>query len=183
MRAAERALTLRDGTICALRSPEPRDAGQRIALIARISGETRFMARGTADSPGDAELVADLLADQLEDDAAMEIAAFVDGRMIACGSIGPVARAYPRKRHRAQVGLGVRMDWWGMGIGAAVLRTLVEAAPALGFSQVELSVAEDNHRARRLYGRMGFVEMGRVPEALRYEDGGAADEIWMVRKV
>lgn len=174
---------LKNGDFCMLRSPEPGDAAQRIDFLRTVNAETDFMARGVEDSPVDEAVVAEILADQLEDDAAIEIAAFVGDEMIACGGIGPVARAYPRKRHRASLGVCVRRAYWSQGLGTALLCALFDEAEKLGYSQIELTVAHDNLRARALYERCGFVQTGRIPNALQYDDGSCRDEIWMVRKV
>ena len=183
MRAPEQTLLLKNGVCCTLRSPVGQDAAQRTAFLRQVNLETRFLARGAEDTPCGVEWVAELLEEQLEDDAVLEVAAFAGGEMVASGSIGPVSRGYPRKRHRAQMGICVRRSWWSQGIGGAILAMLMAEAPAMGFSQLELSVVEDNQRALRLYERLGFVEMGRMPNALRYEDGSAAAEIWMVRRI
>ena len=180
MRYISRRIQLNNGQRCALRSPEPSDAAQRVAYLRQVNGETDFMARSTTDSPGDTELVAEIIADQLEDDGALEIAAWLDGRMIACGGISRTA-SYPRKRHRAQLGIAVLREYWGLGIGSAILRALIDAAPSMGYGQIELSVVAENARAIALYRRMGFQETGRIPDAFRFEDGHYSDELWMVR--
>ena len=183
MRAPEMQLRLKNGTVCALRSPDAGDAVRRIAFQRQVNGQTNFLARGTKDSPGDADLIAEMLEDQLEDDAATEIAAFCGDEMVGSAVIGPAARGYPRRRHRARLGVCVRKEFWGMGLGSALVRSLIGCAPEMGFEQIELSVVADNRRAIALYERLGFTEVGRVPDALKYEDGTYAEEIWMVLKL
>lgn len=183
MKYEARVFQMKSGQRCVLRSPEPGDAAQRIAFLRQVNGETSFMARGADDAPGDAALVADVIAEQLEDAAVLEIAAFFGGEMIACGGISPVSRSYPRKRHRAQFGICVRKRFWSEGLGGEILTALLREAPGMGFSQVELTVVSDNVRAQRLYRRLGFEEIGRMPDALRYEDGSCRDEIWMVNRL
>lgn len=181
MQIVARCFRMKNGEICVLRSPESRDAAQRIVFLRKVNGETDFMARSADDSPGDLWLVEDMLEDQLRDALVLEIAAFRGEEMIACGSVGPVSRAYPRTLHRAKFGLCVAKDFWSQGLGGAILEALVAEAPGMGYSQIELNVAEANSRARRLYKRFGFVETGRTPNAVRYEGGGFGDEIQMVR--
>lgn len=183
MKYIARRLKLKNGSYCLLRSPEPGDAAARIDFLRAVNSETDYMARGANDSPADDAVVAEILADQLEDDAAMEIAAFAGDEMIACGGISPVSRAYPRRRHRASFGICVRKAHWGQGLGTAILRALAAEAKKLGYAQIELTVVSDNHRARSLYAHCGFEQAGCMPNALRYEDGSSRDEIWMVRKL
>lgn len=184
MRWPEEIFALKDGKLCALRSPEPTEAARRIAFLRCVNGETDFMARSADDSPSDVGTVADMIAEQLDDERTLEIAAWTaDGEMIACGGISPVSRSQPRRAHRAQLGIAVLRKYWGQGIGGSILERLIEAAPELGFLQIELTVAEGNERAIGLYRRFGFRETGRTPRALRYEDGTFADEICMVLEV
>ena len=183
MKYIARRFQMKSGEFCVLRSPEPGDAAQRVSFLRQVNGETDFMARGSEDSPVDIELVAEMIADQLEDERTLEIAAFIGDEMIASGGISPVARAYPRKRHRASFGICVKKAFWGQGIAGAIMRALVDEAEGLGYSQIELTVAADNLRARRLYEKCGFREMGCVPDALKYADGSCQDEILMIRQI
>jgi [ribosomal protein S18]-alanine N-acetyltransferase len=58
------------------------------------------------------------------------------------------------------VTLAVSPGRWGQGIGTALLRALIDEARGRGCSEVLLEVREDNPRARRLYLRHGFAEIG-----------------------
>jgi [ribosomal protein S18]-alanine N-acetyltransferase len=58
------------------------------------------------------------------------------------------------------VTLAVDPDRWGEGAGTALLSALVDEATKRGYAEVLLEVREDNPRARRLYLRHGFTEIG-----------------------
>jgi len=58
------------------------------------------------------------------------------------------------------VTLAVNPARWGEGTGTALLMALVGEAEKRGFEEVLLEVREDNPRARRLYRRHGFTEVG-----------------------
>jgi len=58
------------------------------------------------------------------------------------------------------VTLAVAPAHWGKGAGTALLRALVDEADRRGCAEVLLEVREDNPRARRLYLRNGFTEVG-----------------------
>jgi ribosomal-protein-alanine N-acetyltransferase len=49
---------------------------------------------------------------------------------------------------------------WGRGVGSALLAALVDAARRRGCEQMFLEVRKDNPRARGLYLRRGFEEIG-----------------------
>ena len=56
--------------------------------------------------------------------------------------------------------IAVARAYWGRGIGSALLGALLEAADGRGCAEVFLEVREDNPRARGLYLRRGFEEIG-----------------------
>jgi ribosomal-protein-alanine N-acetyltransferase len=56
--------------------------------------------------------------------------------------------------------LAVHPDRWGKGTGTALLTALVDEAIKRGYQEVLLEVREDNPRARQLYLRHGFAEVG-----------------------
>lgn len=56
--------------------------------------------------------------------------------------------------------LAVRPASWGRGIGTALLLALLDEAGGRECKQVFLEVREDNPRARSLYTRHGFAEIG-----------------------
>jgi ribosomal-protein-alanine N-acetyltransferase len=58
------------------------------------------------------------------------------------------------------VTLAVDPAYWGKGTGTALLTALVDEAHKRGCTEVLLEVREDNPRARRLYLRHGFAEVG-----------------------
>jgi [ribosomal protein S18]-alanine N-acetyltransferase len=58
------------------------------------------------------------------------------------------------------VTLAVDPAHWGQGTGTALLSALVDEAGSRGYTEVVLEVRKDNPRARRLYLRHGFTEIG-----------------------
>jgi ribosomal-protein-alanine N-acetyltransferase len=57
--------------------------------------------------------------------------------------------------------IGVSEEHQGAGLGARLLGELVRRATALDCYEVLLEVRVDNHRAQRLYTRLGFERIGR----------------------
>jgi ribosomal-protein-alanine N-acetyltransferase len=58
------------------------------------------------------------------------------------------------------VTLAVNPARWGQGTGTALLMALVGEAEKRDYEEVLLEVREDNPRARQLYLRHGFTEIG-----------------------
>jgi len=57
--------------------------------------------------------------------------------------------------------LCVHPDWQGQGLGHKLIRRLLKLAGQRGAETAFLEVRESNHKARALYRRLGFVEVGR----------------------
>ncbi|MGF1513042.1 MAG: GNAT family N-acetyltransferase [Elainellaceae cyanobacterium] len=87
----------------------------------------------------------------------------------------------PRRRHVGQLGMAVREDWQGRGVGTALMEAAIELSDRwLNLRRLELEVYTDNEPAIRLYKKFGFdVEGTRVDFAFR--DGAYVDAYMMAR--
>jgi [ribosomal protein S18]-alanine N-acetyltransferase len=56
--------------------------------------------------------------------------------------------------------LAVGSRHWGKGTGTALLRALIDEAESRRCTEIFLEVREDNARARELYRRHGFTDIG-----------------------
>lgn len=67
----------------------------------------------------------------------------------------------PRRRHVGNLGMAVRDDWQGRGVGSALMQAAVSLAEGwLQLSRLELVVYTDNEPAIRLYKKIGFTIEG-----------------------
>lgn len=62
--------------------------------------------------------------------------------------------------------LAVHPSAWARGLAVAVLETVVERALSRGATALDLWVLDENHRARRLYERLGWRPAGESREAV-----------------
>ena len=64
----------------------------------------------------------------------------------------------PRRRHAARLGMAVRDDWQGKGVGSALMQAAIDMAEQwLNVARLELEVYTDNEPAVHLYKKFGFV--------------------------
>jgi ribosomal protein S18 acetylase RimI-like enzyme len=70
---------------------------------------------------------------------------------------GALQRRLRGKEKLAFVLLSVLSAHWSKGVGTLLMHHLIRVATQLREPQLLLEVAEDNHRARRLYERLGFA--------------------------
>lgn len=97
------------------------------------------------------------------------------------GQLGLYVSANPRRRHVGELGMGVRDDWQGRGVGSALLAAAIDLADRwLQLRRLELQVYTDNAAGIALYTRHGFVEEGRHRD-FAWRDGAFVDALSLAR--
>jgi RimJ/RimL family protein N-acetyltransferase len=89
-------------------------------------------------------------------------------------------RPWEGMRHVGSLGMGVRQEARGRGIGRALVAAGLDAATESGITRVELEVFASNAPAIRLYEAAGFRHEGRKVAARRL-DGQTEDLLVMAR--
>jgi ribosomal-protein-alanine N-acetyltransferase len=79
----------------------------------------------------------------------------------AGGDLEGFVQLAPGRGPAAEIGLGLRPDLTGRGLGAAFTQAAIALARAHGAERITLAVAAFNLRAIRVYERAGFAETGR----------------------
>jgi putative acetyltransferase len=107
------------------------------------------------------------------------LVAVVDGEVV--GTIGLHMSPRPRIRHRGEIGMMVRDDWQGKGVGSAMVRAVVDLADKwLNLTRIELTVYTDNEPAIALYRKFGF-EIEGTHRKFAFRDGQFVDAYAMAR--
>jgi putative acetyltransferase len=80
-----------------------------------------------------------------------------------------IYRRSDKESHRAVLGVALRKEIRGKGVGEALMRRTIELATQRfkGVEQIDLQTFSYNKRAQRLYAKLGFVKIGRVPRAVK----------------
>ena len=108
----------------------------------------------------------------------IEILAFKDGILAGIAGIDAVGAKY-KVKHRAEFGISILKEYWGFGIGRALINACVQCAKEAGYVQLELDVVADNTRAIALYQSVGFQEYGRNPKGFRSKTAGFQELVYM----
>jgi putative acetyltransferase len=86
-----------------------------------------------------------------------------------------------RRRHVGSIGMCVRDDSQGRGVGTALMKAGIELADGwLNYQRLELNVYTDNLAAMALYRKFGFVIEGTY-RAYAFRDGQYVDSYAMAR--
>jgi phosphinothricin acetyltransferase len=92
-----------------------------------------------------------------------------DGEVLGFGSFGDF-RAWPGYRTTVEHSVHVAADQRRRGIGAQLVGALIDEARALGMHVMIAGVVSTNEASLALHRRLGFVEVGRLPEVARKFD-------------
>ncbi len=108
------------------------------------------------------------------------LVACVDGEVV--GNLGlETSPTRPRIRHAGSIGMAVRDDWQGQGVGTALMEAALDLADNwLNLTRIELRVYVDNSAAVALYKRFGF-EIEGTHRRYAFRDGKYVDAYSMAR--
>ena len=173
-----RIVTLRNGTQCCLRSGTEADAQAVIDNFNLTHGETDYLLSCPDENSFNVEQEGKFLKEKAESKNEVEILAVVNQTVVGTAGIDAVGTKF-KLRHRAEFGVSVAEEYWGLGIGGALLDACVECARAAGFAQLELDVVADNSRAISMYRKAGFVEFGRNPRGFYSRTAGFQELVHM----
>lgn len=89
----------------------------------------------------------------------------------------------PRRKHVGAIGMAVREDWQGKGVGSALMRAAVDVSDNwLNLTRLELEVFTDNEPAIALYKKFNFEIEGTLRQR-SFREGKYVDSYFMARMV
>ncbi len=74
----------------------------------------------------------------------------------------------------------VRREFWGRGVGRALIAAMEEHARSIGVVKIEAIVRAENERGWRLYESCGYRIEGTRKRAVKI-DGRFQDEYWIAK--
>ena len=171
-------IVLKDGRTAILRHGVEADGGAVFENFNLTHGETDYLLSYPDENSFTAEQEGKFLKRKAESDNEVEIIALVDGRVAGTAGVDAIGGKY-KLRHRAEFGISVLKEYWGLGIGRALMDACIECARQAGYAQLELTVVAENARAVEMYRRAGFVEFGRNPRGFNSRISGYQELVSM----
>lgn len=152
-----------------LRCPIRNDASELSELRMKIDGETENLDR----EAGEAFLSEADFQELIEEDAqaarSLFLIAEIDDKLI--GYARCEGNTLRRFQHKAEFGIGILRDYWGLGVGRTLLETTLSWGDAARIEKISLNVVETNEKAIQLYKKCGFVEEGLLRKDRIHRDG------------
>ena len=157
----------RDGTRTIIRELVKTDAEQLMRHANRVIDEP--MSGLSRDKKIVLKEEIEWLKRRLEDihsKRAVTLVAELDGQVVGRCDID---RRRNKESHRAVLGIAVRKELRGKGIGEELINRTIQLARQRmkGLEQIDLMTISYNKRAQRLYKKLGFVRTGFVPRAIK----------------
>ncbi len=172
-------INLKNGKEALLRNGEFADGEAVFVNFNETHAETDYLLSYPDENSFDAQQEAEFLKEKTESPNEIEIVAVVDGVVAGTAGIEAVGAKYKLK-HRAELGIAILKEYWGLGLGKALMEACIECAKEAGYTQLELNAVAENERAVSLYKKMGFVEYGRNPRGFNSRLSGYQEVVYML---
>ena len=171
-------ITLKNGDICTLRNGAEQDGEQVLDVFNKTHAETDFLLTYPDENSFTVSQESEFLKEKTASKNEIEIVAEINGKIVGTAGIEAVGGKF-KISHRADFGIAILKEYWGLGIGSALTKACIECAKAAGYSQLELNVVAENKAAAALYEKLGFKEYGRNPQGFRSRTTGFQELIYM----
>lgn len=152
-------IKLKNGETAILRNATKEDAQAMIDYLNKIGGESDFLTFGENEFKMSVEAEAEYIEKTKGMENSEMIVATVNNRIVGVASINSLQKE--RMKHNGTLGISLRKEYWGSGIGSAAMDYLIEWAKSNGVTKkISLLVREDNERGINLYEKFGFEREG-----------------------
>ena len=110
-----KTITIKDGRECILRNGDAADGETVYHIFNQTHAETDYLLSYPDENSFDAEQEAQFLKEKTESANEIEIIAIIDGKVVGTAGIGMIGPKF-KVRHRAEFGISVAKEYWGLGI-------------------------------------------------------------------
>ena len=169
---------LKNGIECTVENGTESDGESLRRVFNQTHVETDYLLSYPDESSFTVEAEQNFLKEKTESEREIEIVAKIDGVVVGSAGVEQVGEKY-KLRHRAEFGISILKDYWGLGIGRILTEACIECARKAGYTQLELDVVADNERAIGMYKSVGFAEFGRNPRGFNSRESGYQELVYM----
>ena len=136
------------------------DAAELLQYLKQVGSETDNLTFGAEGLPLSTESEAAYIRQIENSNDAILLIAKENGKIVGDASLSRLPR---RMKHRGDLGICIRKDYWNKGIGSQLLLEIINFAKANSFDVIDLQVRSDNLSAVHLYEKFGFEKIGTHP--------------------
>lgn len=182
MKIKEKIEITKTGKEIIITSPNIEDAKDLAEHANKVFSETKFLLSGIEDGIKKEEDEIRWIDDVNNSLRSFILVAKFNNKIVGVGNVSQKSSKF-RTIHRCGLGISIQKEFCGYGIGNILMSLMINNAKLLNYEQIELSVAEKNFIAQNLYKKFGFIEYGKLKNALKYEDNTYDNLIYMVKNL
>ncbi len=139
-------IQLKNGKDAVIRNGDELDGNAVFEVFNRTHAETDYLLSYPDENSFTSEQEAQFLKEKTISSNETELIAIVDGKIVGVAGIESVGKKY-KVKHRAEFGISVLKEYWGLGLGKALTKACIQCARDAGYDQLELNVVAENDRA------------------------------------
>ena len=175
-------MILKHGIKALIRNGEASDGAAVFETFNLTHAESDYLLSYPDENSYNPEQEAQFLDSKTNSPNEIELVAVIDGKVAGTAGIEAVGNKY-KVKHRAELGISILKEYWGLGLGKALVQACIRCAREAGYAQLELNVVAENERAIALYKSLGFEDFGRNPRGFNSRTGGYQELVYMLLKL
>ena len=172
-------VVLKNGIEAIIRNGVASDGPAVYENFNQTHAETDYLLSYPEENSYGPEEEARFLQEKTDSQNEIELVAVIDGKIAGTAGIEAVGKKY-KVRHRAEFGISILKEYWGVGLGRALTAACIQCAKDAGYVQLELNAVAENSRAVSLYQSLGFEEYGRNPRGFNSRTSGYQEVVYML---
>ncbi len=170
MPISDQPVTLKNGRTVRLATYRPEDKEALVSMYASMSPEAIKWGLPPYDRARIERWTSDLANN-------ITLIARLEERIV--GHLQLFRIPYERRKGVAEVFIYLHQEFQNLGLGTLLMRKAIELARERGFHRIGLTVVADNHRAIKVYEKVGFKKEGVARETFYGDDHRYHDEVEM----
>ena len=174
----EKSVVLKNKEICIIRNAFSEEAKLVLENFKKLNSQSDFLLSYPEEINFSLNDEIKFIEDKNESPREVFLIACLDGKIVGSGSLSTFGNNY-KISHRANFGVAVDEEYFGMGIGTYLTKALIECAKKAKYSQLELEVVSENYGAISLYSKLGFLEYGRNERGFKSKISGFQELLYM----
>lgn len=168
---------LNNGKTLVLRKAIKEDAKGIIEYLNAVGGESDNLLFGKDEFPLNTQQEAEYIENMSNDLNSLMLVAIIEDKIVSVSQITSPKRK--RIAHNSELVISVRKNYWGIGVGSAVMEQLIKFIKEKNtIKTISLGVRDENNNAIKMYEKFGFERVG-IHKNYFNIDGNFYDEILM----
>lgn len=150
---------LKNGLKLIVRKPKVEDANNMIDYLNIVGGESDNLLFGHGEFRFTIDQEKEYIENMNKEINSLMLLGIIDNKIVSVSQISTNNRK--RIAHNSEIALSVKKEYWGLGIGSAIMELLIEFAKENNnIKNISLGVKAENLNAIKLYEKKGFKKVG-----------------------